>query len=97
MSAPWQEVEPFARMALGAVAREYPNAIQHVLTADSDVATPRALHPAFYGAFDWHSAVHGHWCLARIARRFPDAPLAGEARAMLDRHLTVPALTAELA
>jgi hypothetical protein len=97
MSAPWQEVEPFAPMALDAVVREYPNAIQHVLTADDDIATPRALHPAFYGSFDWHSAVHGHWCLARVARRFPGVPPAGAARAILERHLTEPALAAELA
>jgi Protein of unknown function (DUF2891) len=95
--ATWTEVEPFARMALDAVTREYPNALQHVLTSDADARTPRALHPAFYGAFDWHSAVHGHWCLARTVRTFPEAPLARDARAVLNAHLCAPAIAAEVA
>lgn len=77
-----------ASLALGCVHREYPNKIAHVLSGDEDVASPRALTPAFYGCFDWHSAVHGHWLLARLARTQPGSSLAAPARAALSRTLT---------
>ncbi len=64
--------ERFATLALQCVRREYPNKISHVLTSDGDVAAPRELYPAFYGCFDWHSAVHGHWLLVRLASLNPD-------------------------
>ncbi|RMG44911.1 MAG: DUF2891 domain-containing protein [Acidobacteria bacterium] len=78
----------FARLALDCVHREYPNKIAHVLEGDGDVAPPRKLTPAFYGCYDWHSAVHGHWLLARLARLFPEADFAAPARAALGRSLT---------
>ena len=58
----------FAQLALACVHREYPNKISHVLGGDVDVQPPRTLTPVFYGCFDWHSSVHGHWLLARLAR-----------------------------
>src|SRR5207302_6330245 len=88
-------VERFANLALACVHKEYPNKISHNLNSDADVAPPRALTPAFYGCYDWHSAVHGHWLLARLARTFPDAPFAASARAALDRSLTAAALARE--
>ncbi|NIR46761.1 MAG: DUF2891 family protein, partial [Gemmatimonadetes bacterium] len=66
--------ERFGRLALECVHREYPNKIAHVLSSDDDVRPPRELTPAFYGCYDWHSAVHGHWLLARLARSFPESP-----------------------
>src|SRR5689334_23302848 len=78
----------FARLALDCVHKEYPNKISHSMNSDADVAPPRRLTPAFYGCYDWHSAVHGHWLLARLARTFPDAPFAAPARAALARSLT---------
>jgi hypothetical protein len=78
----------FAELALSCVHKEYPNKIAHVLSGDVDVKPPRELTPSFYGCYDWHSAVHGHWLLARLARQFPDAPFAAKARAALDRSLT---------
>ena len=66
----------FADLALACVHQEYPNKIAHVLSGDADVKPPRELTPAFYGCYDWHSSVHGHWLLARLARTFPDAPFA---------------------
>lgn len=80
--------ERFVRMALDCVHKEYPNKIAHALESDADVRPPRELTPAFYGCYDWHSSVHGHWLLARLARLHPDAPFAAEARAALDRSLT---------
>jgi hypothetical protein len=78
----------FARLALTCVDKEYPNKISHVLNSDEDVAPPRKLTPAFCGCYDWHSSVHGHWLLARLARTFPEAPFAAEAREALKRSLT---------
>jgi hypothetical protein len=85
----------FARLALDCVHREYPNKIGHVLNGEGDVRPPRELTPAFYGCYDWHSSVHGHWLLARLARLFPEEPFAREARAALARSLTPEAIAAE--
>ncbi|HYH45406.1 MAG TPA: DUF2891 domain-containing protein [Thermoanaerobaculia bacterium] len=87
----------FADLALTCVHREYPNKIAHVLQGDADVKPPRQLTPAFFGCYDWHSAVHGHWLLARLARTFPEAPFAAPARQALGRSLTAENITAEVA
>lgn len=86
----------FAALALGCVHREYPNKISHVLNGDADVRAPRDLTPAFYGCYDWHSSVHGHWLLVRLARSFPDAPFARQAMAEVARSLTAPNIAAEV-
>lgn len=86
----------FADLALACVHREYPNKIAHVLQDDDDVAPPRELTPAFYGCYDWHSAVHGHWLLARLARTFPDAPFVAAARTALAASLTVEKIATEV-
>ena len=78
----------FATLALECVHQEYPNKISHVLTTDQDVAPPRELTPAFFGCFDWHSAVHGHWLLTRLARVYADAEFAPLARAAIGQSLT---------
>lgn len=87
----------FAALALECVHREYPNKIAHVMQGADDVGEPHVLTPAFYGCFDWHSAVHGHWLLARLARTFPDAPFAADARKALARSLTEEHIAAECA
>ena len=84
----------FAKLALDCVHKEYPNKISHVMNSDADVQPPRRLTPAFYGCFDWHSSVHGHWLLARLTRLFPKAPFAEDARRALSQSLT-PANIAE--
>ena len=89
--------ERFARLALGCVDKEYPNKISHVMNSDADAAPPRKLTPAFYGCYDWHSSVHGHWLLARLVRTFPDAPFAKPARAALRKSLTADHLKLEAA
>ncbi len=87
----------FARLALACVHLEYPNKIAHVLAGDADVRPPRELTPVFFGCYDWHSAVHGHWLLARLARLYPDAGFAAQARAALEASLTAPKIAAEVA
>lgn len=91
------QIQPLAMLALTAVQREFPNAPQHVVMHVRDVALPRALHPAFYGSFDWHSAVHSHWLLVWVLRRFPNLPAAGEIRRVLNAHLTAENLQTEAA
>jgi hypothetical protein len=88
--------ERFARLALACVDREYPSKIAHVMGGDEDARPPRDLTPAFYGCYDWHSAVHGHWLLARLARLAPASPFAAEARAALARSLTAEKVAAEV-
>ena len=92
---PWRA--RFADLALTCVHQEYPNKIAHVLNGDEDVKPPRELTPAFHGCFDWHSAVHGHWLLARLARLYPDADYAQAARSALDRNLTPENIAREVA
>src|SRR5262245_49670853 len=73
----------YVRVALANVTREYPHMPAFVATAPEDYQTHRRLHPAFYGAFDWHSCVEMHWVVVRLLRRFPDAVPASDARATL--------------
>src|SRR5205823_4490660 len=87
----------FADLALGCVAKEYPNHISHTLNGDADVAPPRRLTPAFYGCYDWHSSVHGHWLLARLARTHPDATVVVSARDALRQSLTAENIAQEAA
>jgi hypothetical protein len=85
-----------AELARACVHKEYPNKIAHVLSSDTDVKAPRELTPAFYGCYDWHSSVHGHWLLARIARLHEQAPFATRARAALGRSITAANIAGEV-
>ena len=89
--------ERFATLALACVHKEYPNKLSHSLNSDADVAPPRKLTPAFYGCFDWHSSVHGHWLLARLVKTFPDAAFAGPAREALRQSITAKNIAQEAA
>src|SRR5580698_6211838 len=89
--------ERFANLALACVHKEYPNKISHSLMSDADVAPPRKLTPAFYGCYDWHSSVHGHWLLVRLVQTFPDAPFASAARSALRQSLTAENIIQEAA
>jgi hypothetical protein len=90
-----EQASAFARLALKGLRTEYPNKPEHVLAVPGDVRSPKELHPAFYGSYDWHSSVHGHWMLARLLRAFPDLPESGEIRSVLSAHLTADNLQAE--
>lgn len=85
----------FASLALACVEREFPCQPGHVVRDATDLRRPRELHPAFHGCYDWHSAVHGHWLLAHLLRRFPGFSHAAAIRATFDRTLTVENLQAE--
>src|SRR5579859_7600728 len=73
----------WAKLALRCIEQEYPNKPEHIINNAGEVRSPRALHPAFYGCFDWHSCVHGHWMLVRLLRLFPELPEAAQIRAAL--------------
>jgi hypothetical protein len=90
-----QQASAFARLALKGLRKEYPNKPGDVLNDAADVQSPRAMHPAFYGCFDWHSSVHGHWMLVRLLRLFPDLPEGKEIRAALAENLTAKNLQTE--
>jgi Protein of unknown function (DUF2891) len=89
--------ERFANLALACVHKEYPNHISHTLNSEKDALPPHRLTPAFYGCLDWHSCVHGHWLLARLARTFPEAPFAKPARAALQDDITPEHIAQEVA
>lgn len=87
----------FAGLALAGVGREWPHAYQLLAHRPGDIRSPRKLHPAFFGCYDWHSSVHGHWTLARLLRLFPGLPSAARIRAALNRSLTAKNIAMELA
>jgi len=87
----------FVKLALAGIDREYPNKTGHVTTGPDDLRSPREMHPVFYGHFDWHSSVHGHWMLLRLLKLFPQASFAGEVRGVLGKRLTAEGLAAEAA
>jgi hypothetical protein len=87
----------FARITLRCVQKEYPNQPQLVLSQAADVKPPSVVHPAFYGCYDWHSSVHGHWMLARLIRLFPTLPEKDQIVRALDANLTAENLRTEAA
>jgi len=87
----------FAALALKCVSREFPNKPEHVINNASEVSSPKVLHPAFYGCYDWHSSVHGHWMLVRLLKMFPNLPESAQIRAALDANLTGENIRAEVA
>jgi hypothetical protein len=88
-----EQARAFAATALANVVRPYPRHVGHLMSGPGEELEPRKLHPAFYGSYDWHSAVHMHWLLARVLRLFPHKT---EIVAVLDKHLASQALAAEL-
>src|SRR5262252_3412645 len=87
----------FAALAMKCIQKEYPNKLDHVNNDAADVRSPRAMHPAFYGCFDWHSTVHGHWMLVHLLKLFPSLPEAREIRSALDANLSEKNIAGEVA
>ena len=86
----------FAALALKCLHDEYPNHISLTMDRDADAHAPHDLTPAFYGCFDWHSDVHGHWLLVGLLRLMPNAPFAARARSELARSFTPQNIAGEL-
>ncbi len=83
-----------AELPLRGILREYPNVLVHVLNGPEDIKSPRELHPAFFGCFDWHSSVHAHWMLVKLLKEF-DLPQDSEIRRVLRTTMTEENLAAE--
>ncbi len=94
---PAADAERFARLALDCIPQEYPNKLSQLLRSDAGVQPPRQLHPAFFGCYDWHSAVHGHWMLAKINKVFADLPIRAEISATLYESISPENIAAEVA
>lgn len=92
-----KRAEGLIKLSLSCVSQPYPYKPSHVIGSRKEVVSPKELHPAFYGCFDWHSAVHGHWAMVRFLRQFPKSPSAIKVSEALDRHLTKAAIRGELA
>ena len=90
-------IDRFAQLALECVHKEYPNIVKHRMNSDADVKTPKQLYPAFYGCFDWHSSVHGHWLLTRIASQHPNSAHYQEIINSLSQSFTQGNIEGELA
>lgn len=91
-----KQASHFAALALKCVAREFPNKPEHVINNASEVQSPKLLHPAFYGCYDWHSSVHGHWMLVRLLKMFPSLPETQQIRDALNANLTPENIEAEV-
>ena len=95
----WIDPEAAARLTahpLDGVDTEYPHATG-AMDGPGDATPPRERHPVFYGCFDWHSAVHSHWCLVRALRLFPEHPDPGRIAAGVDERLTPDRVAGEVA
>ena len=91
------QASALAKLPLKCLRREYPNKLDHTMNDASEVTSPRALHPAFYGCYDWHSSVHGHWMLVRLLKTFPHLPEAPQIREALHENLSAANLQSEVA
>jgi hypothetical protein len=92
-----EQAAGFVKMAMAGLDREFPNKPGDVQSGPADVKSPRQVHPVFYGHFDWHSSVHGHWLLVRLLRAAPEAESAAEVRRVLNSRFTQAALATEAA
>lgn len=86
-----------AQLPLNCAETEYPNKLSQTLGSAEDLKSPKTLHPAFYGCFDWHSAVHGHWSMVTLLKEFPDIDAADNLRRILKNHITKENIAKEVA
>lgn len=92
-----EQANSLAQLPLECINTEYPNKLNQTLGGEEDIRGPRELHPAFYGCFDWHSAVHGHWSLVSLLKQFPELDRAEEIRDKLQASLSEENIRAEVA
>jgi len=91
------QANALATLPLACVGQEYPNKLGQVLGSEKDMASPKKLHPSFYGCFDWHSAVHGHWSMVRLLKTFPNLEDAKKIRNILSENLSQENIAIEVA
>ncbi len=90
------QAERLAALPLGCVNTEYPNKLGQTIGSKEDLNEPHVLHPAFYGCFDWHSAVHGHWSMVKLLKEFPELENAEELKSVLEQNLSAENIRGEL-
>ncbi|MDB4756770.1 DUF2891 domain-containing protein, partial [Mariniblastus sp.] len=83
-----EQISAFAKLALAGMDQEFPNKPSNVMENADSVLSPKAMHPAFFGCFDWHSSVHGHWMLIRLIKLHPGCSAEKQIREQLNQHLT---------
>ncbi len=91
------QVVAFATLALDGIPTEYPNKPSNVMAGPESIQSPQKMHPAFYGCFDWHSSVHGHWMLVRLLKEYPDNSVRKKIRDQLSQSLTAENIQGEVA
>lgn len=92
-----KSAEQLSKLALKCLHREYPNKLDHVMGSAEEVLEPHVLHPVFYGCYDWHSSVHGHWMLVRLLKTMPSVENASTIRAELNKSFTPENVAKEIA
>ncbi len=90
------EANVLAELPIHCIQTEYPNKLNQTIGGDEDLKAPETLHPAFYGCFDWHSAVHGHWSLVNLIKHFPDLDKAQQIKAMLLENMSAENIQTEV-
>ena len=90
------EANRLAQLPLHCVEIEYPNKLSQTIGSQEDLQTPKTLHPAFYGCFDWHSAVHGHWSMVSLLKQFPAIASADTLKTLLLKHISEENITKEV-
>jgi len=91
-----EQANRLAQLPIHCINAEYPNKLNQTIGRASDLKTPKELHPAFYGCFDWHSAVHGHWSLVSLLKEFPDLDNRAEIGQKLLRNISKENIAQEL-
>ena len=92
-----EQANVLATLPLECVQKAYPNKLGQTLGSGDDLAEPQTLHPAFYGCFDWHSAVHGHWSMVKLLKMYPDLEEADRIYEILETNLSKENIAQELA
>jgi hypothetical protein len=91
-----EQANRLAQLPLHCMTTEYPNKLNQTIGDASDLKTPKELHPAFYGCFDWHSAVHGHWSLVSLLKQFPELESKSEIEEKLLQNISKDNIAQEL-
>ena len=97
VSLSFDEAERLVSLPMACIDIEFPNKLNQVIASENDLKNPSELHPAFYGCFDWHSAVHGHWSLVRLIRTHPQLKERDKLIAGLKKHLSKENIAKEIA
>jgi len=91
-----KQANNLAVLPVACIQTEYPNKLGQTLGSKKDIGEPHELHPAFYGCFDWHSSVHGHWSLIKLLKNFPELEKSKEIRNKLSQNITKVAIAEEV-